>query len=325
MQQCETCGRVKTHCAKEETLLHPLDIKSFMYRWSLDLLIPGKVTPSGHRRILVLTEHCTRFVVAVPLPDKEASTIAWAFRNNVLSVVGAPAEALVDGGGEFEGEFEKLYESCLIDRRVTSPDPPEGNGLTERVVCTITFCLKKCALVHGLNFEWDQFLWAIVLSYNAAKQQSTGVAPFAMLFAQEPTMPPDLKCRPALEFDTMPNKSDADTRVADLLARAEVVRRTGLKKKTAVSHIAPCFLQIKDNSGDDSTDVTVMERWAGKLKRATSALLEKTPSPTTMLESGVGPRRSILKGKANQPWLAASLAQVQHKEEHHWLGSTEEG
>eukprot|EP00854_Cymbomonas_tetramitiformis_P034360 gene34360-biopygen27017 len=174
---------VKTHYAKEEALLHPLDIKSFMYRWSLDLLKPGKVTPSGHRWILVITEHYTRFVVAVPLPDKEASTIAWAFKNHVLSVFEAPAEALVDGGGEFEGEFEKLCESCLIDKRVTSPDSPEGNG-----------------------------------------HRKGGVAPFTMLFAQEPTVPPDLKGSPALEFDTMP-ESYADTRVVDLLARAEVVKR----------------------------------------------------------------------------------------------------
>eukprot|EP00854_Cymbomonas_tetramitiformis_P006002 gene6002-biopygen6033 len=341
----------QSYYAKKEALLHPLDIKPFMYRWSLDVLKPGKVAPSGHRRILVMTElHYTRFVIAVPLPDKEASTIAWAFRNHVLSVFGAPAECLVDGGGEFEGEFEKLCESCLIDRR---------------------------------------FLWAIILSYNAAKQQSTGVAPFTMLFAQEPTVPPELKGKHNLEFDTMP-KSDADTRVADLLDTGVVTLedRTGLKEKATVSHIAACFLQIKDkydfqeavpgehhachvckrsdndskmllcdrcnkgyhlwclhpklkkvpdgewhgpccedkpeaaraerrNSGDDSTDAAVMERWAGKLKRATSALLEKTPSPTTVLEFDVGPRRVILKGKAKQPWLAVSLAQLQHKEEHH--------
>ncbi|KAK3271547.1 hypothetical protein CYMTET_20111 [Cymbomonas tetramitiformis] len=115
VQQCEICGRVKTHYAKEDALLHPLDIiKSFMY-------VPVE---SG---------------LAEAWQDKEASTIAWAFRNHVLSVCGAPAECLVDGGGEFEGEFGKLCESCLIDRRVTSPDSPEGNRLTERVVCTIKF------------------------------------------------------------------------------------------------------------------------------------------------------------------------------------------
>ena len=35
--QYETCQRVKTHYAREEAMLSPLDIKSFMYRWSLDL------------------------------------------------------------------------------------------------------------------------------------------------------------------------------------------------------------------------------------------------------------------------------------------------
>eukprot|EP00854_Cymbomonas_tetramitiformis_P034192 gene34192-biopygen19197 len=149
MQQCEICGRVKTDYAKEEALLYTLDIKSCMYKWSLDLMKPGKVT----------------------------AAVAAGYWNHVMSVFGAPAQCLVDGGGEFEGGFEKLCESCRIDtfdRRVTSPDSPEvGQRLgAERVVCIIKFCLKKCALVHGLNFEWDQFLWAIVLNYNAAKQQS---------------------------------------------------------------------------------------------------------------------------------------------------------
>ncbi|KAK3277267.1 hypothetical protein CYMTET_14708 [Cymbomonas tetramitiformis] len=207
-----------------------------------------------------------------------------------------------------------------------------------------------------------------------------------MLFAQEPTVPPDLKGSPALEFDTMP-ESYADTRVVDLLARAEVVKRqmihagcnlevaqhrdqrrcqqhrpkcgleaatkpailkvvdikdtgvvtledrTGLKEKTTPKlrkvpdgewH-GPCCEDKPEaaraerrSSEGDSTDVTVMERWAGKLKRATTALLEKTPSPTTVSESDVGPRRIILKGKAKQPWLAVSLARVQHQEERHW-------
>eukprot|EP00854_Cymbomonas_tetramitiformis_P034609 gene34609-biopygen34360 len=118
--------------------------------------------------------------------------------------------------------------------------------------------------------------------------------------------------------------------------------RTGLKENE-VSHIAPCFLQIKDEkyqmvngmahavktgqkkqrvqrrvSEAESTDAAVMERWASKLKRSTSALLEKPPSPTTVLEFDVGPRRVILKGEAKQPWLAVSLAQLQHTEERHW-------
>ncbi|KAK3264655.1 hypothetical protein CYMTET_26618 [Cymbomonas tetramitiformis] len=126
-----------------------------------------------------MTEHYTRFIVCVPIPNKEAATIANGFRNHVLSVFGAPAKCLVDGGTEFEGAFEDLCRQCLIDRRVTSPDSPEGNGLTERVARAIKFCFKKLALEKGLrDYEWDELLWSLALSYNATKQESTGVASF---------------------------------------------------------------------------------------------------------------------------------------------------
>eukprot|EP00854_Cymbomonas_tetramitiformis_P029706 gene29706-biopygen30928 len=225
-KECETCQRVKTHYAREEAFLSPLEIKSFMYRWSLDLAWPSRrVTRSGNSRMLIMTEHYNRFIVCVPIPNKEASTIAAAFRNHVLAVFGAPAECLVDGGKEFEGEFQQLCRDCLIDRRVTSPDSPEGNGLTERVVRTIKFCFKKIALEKGLDYyEWDEQLWPLVLSYNAARQESTGVAPFTLLFAQEAVVPPDLKHAPNLDFD-LEVKEDNDHRVKDLLQRAQVVRR----------------------------------------------------------------------------------------------------
>ncbi|KAK3256432.1 hypothetical protein CYMTET_34433 [Cymbomonas tetramitiformis] len=80
--------------------------------------------------------------------SQEASTIASAFRNHVLPVFGAPAECFVDG---------------------------------ERVVRTSKLCFKKMALDKGIDHEWDELLWSLVLSYNAAKQQSTGVAPFTLL------------------------------------------------------------------------------------------------------------------------------------------------
>ncbi|KAK3253434.1 Methyl-CpG-binding domain-containing protein 9 [Cymbomonas tetramitiformis] len=223
--QCKTCSRVKTHYAREAAVLTPLEIKSFMYRWSLDLARPTRdPTKSGNTRVLIMTEHYTRFIICVPIPNKEAVTIANAFRNHVLSVFGAPAECLVDGGTEFEGEFKELCRACLIDRRVTSPNSPEGNGLTERVVRTIKYCLKKIALDQGLDVAWDKLLWSLVLSYNAAVQESLKVAPFTLLFAQEATVPPALKSRPPLDFDVKEVKNEYDTRVRDLVARAKVVK-----------------------------------------------------------------------------------------------------
>ncbi|KAK3279359.1 hypothetical protein CYMTET_12752 [Cymbomonas tetramitiformis] len=98
------------------------------------------------------------------------------------------------------------------------------DSLTERVVRTINFCFKKIAVDKGLGYDWDELLWSVVLSYNAAKQESTGVAPFTLLFAQEATVPPDLKVAPSLDFSQQ-IEDEKDARVRDLLQRAESVRR----------------------------------------------------------------------------------------------------
>ncbi|KAK3288359.1 hypothetical protein CYMTET_4145 [Cymbomonas tetramitiformis] len=110
----------------------------------------------------------------------------------------------------------KRHYWCLIDRRVTSPNSPEGNSLTERVVRTIKFCFKKMAIDKGLDYEWDELLWSLVLSYNAANQESTGVAPFTLLFAQEATVPPDLRARPGLNFEEQEEKTLAEDLLLDI-------------------------------------------------------------------------------------------------------------
>eukprot|EP00854_Cymbomonas_tetramitiformis_P034276 gene34276-biopygen23631 len=215
--QCETCQRVKTHYAREEAFVSPLEIKSFMYRWSLDLAWPSRrMTRPGNSRVLIMTEHYTRFIVCVPIPNKEASTIAAAFYNHVLAVFGAPAECLVDGGKEFDGEFQQLSRDCLIDRRVTSPDSPEGNGLTERV-------------------------------------ESTGVAPFTLLFAQEAVVPPDLKHASNLDFDLEAAAWKSHNIEIPYFMKAEGVvdmslnhTSSRLMEKSTVQSIAPCHLQVKD-------------------------------------------------------------------------------
>eukprot|EP00854_Cymbomonas_tetramitiformis_P010785 gene10785-biopygen11039 len=254
-----------------------------MYRWSLDLAWPSRrQTKAGNNRVLIMTEHDTRFIVCVPIPDKEARTIAAAFRSHVLAVFGAPAECLVDGGKEFEGEFKQLCRDCLIDRRVTSPDSPEGNGLTERVVRTMKFCFKKIALEKGLDYEWDEQLWPLVLSYNAARQESTGVAPFTVLFAQEAVVPPDLNLEVAQHRDTLhyegrrgggiehkPHqfkvgdfvyirqkpRSGMEVATKSAILKLVKIQRDGvvvledatkLREKSTVQSIAPCHLQVKD-------------------------------------------------------------------------------
>ncbi|GAX86284.1 hypothetical protein CEUSTIGMA_g13696.t1 [Chlamydomonas eustigma] len=93
-----------------------------------------------------------------PLKDKSSAEIAYHFLHGVIARYGAPAEVLIDGGGEFQAEFDYLLLKCLIDHRVTSPHRPEANGASERFVKTVKIGIARYVESTGSTFEWDLFL-----------------------------------------------------------------------------------------------------------------------------------------------------------------------
>eukprot|EP00983_Pelagomonas_calceolata_P014900 472580-Pelagomonas_calceolata.AAC.1 len=83
---------------------------------------------------MILVEHFTKSVGAVPIPDKLAVTTAQVFLERVLCRFGNCAEVVTDGGAEFAGEFDELLQKNTSDHRVTAPNHPQAGGSAERAV-----------------------------------------------------------------------------------------------------------------------------------------------------------------------------------------------
>ena len=194
--QCEVCARVRVSFDAPTTELHPLPIHGLFYRWGCDMCGPFPTTASGNQYVLVCIEHFSKHLVLVPLPSKDAALTASAFRLHVLCNYGACAEVVTDGGGEFEGEFDKLLRDALIDHRSTRPNNPQADGLAERAVQTAKRALRKHVDQSHSAADWDeQGLPWIALGYNASVQQSTGFSPYYLLHGVEPIIPPAIKER----------------------------------------------------------------------------------------------------------------------------------
>jgi transposase-like protein len=95
------------------------------------------------------TQHFSKFLVLVPLRNKEAVSTAAAFSLRVLQYFGACAEVLTDGGKEVEGAFQGVMDMVLIDHRFTPPDHAQSNGLAERCVQTIKRALTSMSRQSG--------------------------------------------------------------------------------------------------------------------------------------------------------------------------------
>ena len=185
---CETCQRAQHGQRQAEAELQSLPVRELGYRWSLDLLGELPMSRRGKRYVLVMIEHVSKWVEAVPLSSKSASLVAQHFLQLVLSRFGACAEVLTDQGKEFRGVFHQLLLGCKIRHRNTTAYHPRANGLTERAVQTIKRGLRKFVEEEEKR-DWDLELPWILMGYRFSSQESLGVSPYYVLHGRQPILP----------------------------------------------------------------------------------------------------------------------------------------
>ncbi len=224
-KSCAVCDQVHASFNTPSPHLSPLPICGLFYRWGVDLCGPFPLSCRGNAYVMVAIEHFAKVAVMVPIPDKEASTVAWALLQHVLSVYGGCAELLSDRGGEFRGAFQDLLVGAYIDHRRTSSEHPQADGLAERCVQTLKTALKKCVRKDAGVKDWDSWVPWIALGYNCSCQMSTGTSPFHILYARSPAVPPAIREKLAQPLDVLGNSVAAKENAAlSLLARAQWVQ-----------------------------------------------------------------------------------------------------
>lgn len=215
LAHCEPCSRVNATFNAASPVLQPLPIRGIFYSWGVDLLGELPTTESGNRYVMVCVEHFTKHVELFALPDKTAARTAQAF-TEVVCRFGACAEVVTDQGTEFCAEFDELCQRCLIDHRRTSPQHPQANGASERMVQVIKKALRKHALVVAAANRWDEALPWVALGYRCSAQASTKHSPYFLLYGRHPVVPPAVQPRFAEPLDPWDPAQEGHT--AKLLA-----------------------------------------------------------------------------------------------------------
>ena len=140
-------------------------------------------TLSGYNCCLVAVDHFSKFVAAVPLRNKLATSVVSALSKNVLPFLPAiPTSILSDNGPEFiSSHFEEFLSNCNIEHKLTTPRCPTSNGAVERVNRTIQNLLKV-VLDHGSR--WDEHLGRAVITYNNSPHTELGLSPAKFLITK---------------------------------------------------------------------------------------------------------------------------------------------
>ena len=179
--QCQLCKTSKT----EET---PPVIKIKATRpfelVSVDLLMFER-SRRGNIVLLVLVDHFSKWLAAVPIRDKRSETVARALKERILATLPRiPDRLLSDNGPEFIGsEFKGVLQEFNIEGCHSSPYHAPGNGACERMNRTIIQMLKVFD-----DRKWDENISNVVINYNNMKHSETNTSPSLCILTQQHDM-----------------------------------------------------------------------------------------------------------------------------------------
>lgn len=153
----------------------------------------------------MLTDHFTKYSVAIATRNQTAKTTARVLYENFIVHYGFPARLHSDQGRNFESSVIK--ELCLLggmNKSHTTPYHPMGNGLCERFNRTLLSMLGT--LSEDKKTNWSQYLSTLTHAYNCTKHDSTGYSPYFLMFGRKPQLPVDV----AFDIGTDKNTKGVD-------------------------------------------------------------------------------------------------------------------
>jgi len=187
---CTNCNRVKKGQAPRQGYLQPMTVGATMDRLHIDLCGPFPVS-QGKRWIMTCLDAYTRYLIAVPLKDKTAVTVATALAQEVYCKIGFSRAIISDQGPEFQNEImQHLCQLLGIQQLRTTSYHPSGNGRVERSHATLNTMMAK--VVDDNQKDWVDKLSTCVMAYNISRHEGTSYSPFYLMYGRQAICPLDL-------------------------------------------------------------------------------------------------------------------------------------
>jgi transposase InsO family protein len=158
----------------------------------IDYCGPFRVTPRENQYVLVITDHFTRHVTAIALPNCTAETTAQTLFNEYFCKYGIPSVILSDQGSHFRNQLmDNIQKLIGYNHIYSTPYHPQTNGIVERFNSTFVPQISKLQDTQDNN--WDEYLQAVVFAYNTGIHKTTRYSPYELLYGRPPRLPIDAR------------------------------------------------------------------------------------------------------------------------------------
>ena len=142
------------------------------------------------KNVLVMTDHFTRYALAVVTKDQMAKTVAMVFYECFIAVFRVPTKLLSDRGENFTSPLVKELSSAFgIQKCQTTAYHAQCNGQMKHFHQTLFRMIGK--LSHNKKAQWEQHLLELLQAYNSTWSVVTSYSLHYLMFGRHPHLPVD--------------------------------------------------------------------------------------------------------------------------------------
>ncbi len=152
-----------------------------------DLFGPMLAGGRQHKYILYITDAFTKYALVTAIENKEAETVAKAIFSEWFCKVRIPAQVHTDSGKEFVNKLSKELFDLLNVEHTKMTLAPQCN--TQDEVFNKTVKKYLASFIDDTMLDWENFLPALMLSYNTNYHSTIATMPFELLFGTKPRLP----------------------------------------------------------------------------------------------------------------------------------------
>lgn len=187
VRRCTECQKYK----RAKKIIQPMGTRPSPSRvWErlhMDVWSPGGESVRGNVCVLAVLDTVSKYLVAEPLSNHNADTVAETLVKRIICTYGPPEEIYSDGAPEFRSQLlAELTKTFGITRRITTPYRPQANGIIERVFATIRPMLS--AISDKFHHRWDEYLPYVIYAYNTSYHRSIRNTPFFLFYGRDPSL-----------------------------------------------------------------------------------------------------------------------------------------
>ena len=186
VRECDKCQAMDRTLPRPPTMTEREVVTRPFSNVAIDIVGPFPTAKGGFRFMLTCIDTASRWPEAFPIRTTTTRTVIGCL-TTVFMRWGFPEKLTSDNGPQFTSSaFVKWLRDKGITHARATPYHPQGNGIVERLHCTLNGVIAKTIQCKG---DWAAVLPMALFFLRCTPSSSTGISPFLLTHGWEPSNP----------------------------------------------------------------------------------------------------------------------------------------